>query len=276
MTTENSTDPMAGYEVADAFYGSDSNKTKKLMRELERRGPQGLLAASLFRAQKASTRAKDYPGPFRDYAYADKNEHIATLCELLDQNEYSWGWGIDRRCHFPDVLYIDLPTGQVSFHAVERLWGDDYPGEWDMTQSSEKNVIEFAQQVLDMVPPSDAPKKAKPQKPKTAFRCACCDTEKLSSQTKPNGWKVLFHADEEHLVCSDDCLASLRDRLDKLVFDESWTFPRGEHEGKRLRDVPERYLRWLYRNLESKRWLFWQAARAELRRRYPDAICPLE
>ncbi len=43
-----------------------------------------------------------------------------------------WGWGFD-----PDqpvhrlVVYIDLPSGQVSFHAAERGPGPDYPASWD-------------------------------------------------------------------------------------------------------------------------------------------------
>jgi hypothetical protein len=28
-------------------------------------------------------------------------------------------------------VYIDLPTGQVSFHNGARYDGPDYPGEWD-------------------------------------------------------------------------------------------------------------------------------------------------
>jgi hypothetical protein len=56
------------------FYGSDAADTKAFMRRLEQAGPEGCLAAELFRCQKASTRAKMYRGDYRNLACDRKAE----------------------------------------------------------------------------------------------------------------------------------------------------------------------------------------------------------
>jgi hypothetical protein len=55
-----------------------------------------------------------------------------TLCRHAEACGIHWGWGVDHAQEFHKyVLYIDLPTGQVSFHAAVRGAGPDYAGAWD-------------------------------------------------------------------------------------------------------------------------------------------------
>ena len=104
----------------------------------------------------------------RDRDYETKDAALAEAVQLLADLDLSWGWGKDepdepeayddecwscdgtgvaldddecRRCGGTGVyghgraprwvLYIDLPGGQVSYHAATRHPGPDYPGEWD-------------------------------------------------------------------------------------------------------------------------------------------------
>jgi len=147
--------------VRSIFYGSDGSKTRSLLRQLEARGWLGQVAAQLFRAQKYSSRAKVYRGgvrgssdeflPFRDLAYKNKEKAMIGLCSLLSANDHEikWGWRDDPSQPFAKhVLYVDLPNGQVSFHALSRLRGPDYHGQWDGSRGSERRIIEFCQSIL--------------------------------------------------------------------------------------------------------------------------------
>lgn len=127
-------------EVRAVYDGSDGEATKALYARLEACGPLGVVATNLFRAMKTSARAKRYrggngKGRYRDQAYETKQWSIDNLCRELVANDglaLSWGWGRDERAiGFEDVLYVDLPTGQVSFHSERRRDGPDYPGDWD-------------------------------------------------------------------------------------------------------------------------------------------------
>ena len=43
-----------------------------------------------------------------------------------------FGWGRDEKAvGFENVLYVDTPMGQMSFHTERRGDGPDYPGVWD-------------------------------------------------------------------------------------------------------------------------------------------------
>lgn len=126
----------------EIYLGSNSDQTKLLYAKLESYGPVGVVAMNLFRAQKCSERAKVYRGGsggvrYRDMAYERKNWSIKCLCEVLEGhgNELGieWGWKQDPEQEwFPWVLYVELPTGQVSFHSQNRGVGPDFDGEWDM------------------------------------------------------------------------------------------------------------------------------------------------
>ena len=126
-------------DILRIYQGSDGEATKALYARLEACGQAGFIAVQLFRACKASERAKVYRGgnsqsSYRRLAYDRKQWSLDNLCAALmtETLGIAWGWGVDREqpvhCH---VLYIDLPTGQVSFHAGARSRGPDYPGQWD-------------------------------------------------------------------------------------------------------------------------------------------------
>ena len=153
------------------FDGDDAAKTRAYYCALERRGAIGEFAANLMRAQKASTRAKRYRGgisgvgSFSDLAYERKAECLIRLCDSLLKHAAGgswgwrdtlrWGWKIDPRPRDPRakwVLYVDLPSGQVSFHSTERFGGPDYPAEFDGAHASAERIISFCDFVF-MNPP---------------------------------------------------------------------------------------------------------------------------
>jgi len=134
-----------------AFHGSDATVTRRLHRQLEQAGQPGAIAAALMRAQKASTRAKVYKGDYVDWSYSRKRVGMTALVELLasDPCGITWGWGYDANQSFaPWVLYLELPEGQVSFHACVRGDGPDYPSDWDGECKSVSRIIAFADRIL--------------------------------------------------------------------------------------------------------------------------------
>ncbi len=74
-----------------------------------------------------------------DEAYMDRNLAVQVLAILARQQGYQIGIR-NREDDWP-ILYVDLPTGQVSWHIpkdeiVALL--PDYPGEWDGHDLKEK------------------------------------------------------------------------------------------------------------------------------------------
>jgi hypothetical protein len=146
----------------NVFDGSDAAVTRRYLKTLEARD-DGIVAAMLFRAQKASYRAKHYRGStqdrfgrlrsFREIAYDRKSESLAGLCKILLKfwPAAKWGWGRDPgQPDCPHVLYIELPTGQVSFHSVGRFEGPDFAGEWDHARgTSADRIIQFCDNVMN-------------------------------------------------------------------------------------------------------------------------------
>lgn len=133
-------------KIASVYAGSNGDATKALYAELQKLGPVGEVAVNVFRAHKTSGRAKDYrggirgQGSYKSMAYDRKNWSMANLCQIMaahgQELGIAWGWGVDkeqlgRGSPHHHVLYIELPTGQVSFHAEYRGQGPDFPGEWD-------------------------------------------------------------------------------------------------------------------------------------------------
>jgi hypothetical protein len=141
------------------YAGSDGDLTKAYYVQLEQHGPVGVIAMNLFRAQKCSARAKVYRGGgFKGMAYERKNwsmanlsraliENAATVCEQLG---IAWGWKEDPAQEYHSwVLYVDLPTGQCSFHARSRGEGPDYLGEWDrVPHASADRILAFCDWVI--------------------------------------------------------------------------------------------------------------------------------
>lgn len=144
----------------DVFEGSDGALTRQYYAELEKRGPRGLVALNLFRAQKTSSRAKKYRGGIRgvgrykDMAYERKQWSMKLLSEILKEHGEAlgiqWGWKTDPAADFHTwVMYIDIPQqGQVSFHSPTRGVGPEYPGNWDGKRESQPRILEFCDQVI--------------------------------------------------------------------------------------------------------------------------------
>jgi hypothetical protein len=147
--------------VHEIYYGSDGGATRRLMTQLEKTGQLGRIAAQLFRAQKASSRAKVYRGglrhksgdfsSYRGLAYDNKEKALLGLSVVLNEDSQGlrWGWKPDpNQRHAKFLLYVDLPTGQCSFHSPMRHVGPDYGGEWDGEHGSETRIVEFCESVL--------------------------------------------------------------------------------------------------------------------------------
>ena len=147
--------------VAGVYYGSNGGATRSLLAKLSKIKPVGRIAAQLFRAQKASSKAKEYRGgirrsdgeynSYRDLAYEVKETALKKLCAELsgDSCGLKWGWSEDLKQPINSfVLYVELSHGQVSFHSPERFEGPDYERGWDGMRGSETRIIEFCQSIL--------------------------------------------------------------------------------------------------------------------------------
>jgi hypothetical protein len=145
--------------VTEIYAGSNGEATKQLYAELEKLGPKGIVALNLFRACKASERAKKYRSRYKGLAYEKKNWSIGLLCAaLVEHPGLTWGWKKDPAQEFHCwVLYVELPTGQVSFHASAPIGQPTcaglavrhYPGEWDGQHLSAARIVAYVQHVLD-------------------------------------------------------------------------------------------------------------------------------
>jgi hypothetical protein len=153
-----------GHEARNCYDGSNGEETKRLLKRLQKCGQLGRLAAQLFRVQKSSSRAKRYRRgsgvrrndgsklSYRDLSYDHKGKCLKTLCEMLtaDSCDLEWGWKPDPSNPIaPNILYVETPIGQVSFHSPNRYEGPDFLGEWDRLIGSEQRIVQFCQEVLD-------------------------------------------------------------------------------------------------------------------------------
>jgi hypothetical protein len=144
----------------EVFNQSNGEVTRAFYAELEKRGPIGIVAKNLFRAQKTSTRAKLYRGRrFKSAAYDVKSYSMSELCVTLHchgaELGITWGWKEDPSVPFGEepshVLYVDLPgegRGQVSFHSPTRGFGPPYTGDWDGLHLSATRILAFADAVM--------------------------------------------------------------------------------------------------------------------------------
>lgn len=139
----------------EIFTQNDGRVTMAYYEEMNAKGSLGKIAVALFRAQKRSVAAKRYKrGQFRRRAYDVKNWSMSELCRLLTSEPHKMLWGWKRDPDTPGyewVLYVDLPTGQVSFHSPQRIDGPDYPGDWDHAHASVERIIAFCDQVASEV-----------------------------------------------------------------------------------------------------------------------------
>jgi hypothetical protein len=129
-------------DIVRVYQGSDGEATRALYRGLEQLGPIGIIAVNLFRACKCSERAKLYRRGkgYKTAAYERKDWSIRNLASALHvtsaETYLPWGWAVDRPLRgrgdpHHHILYVDLPTGQVSFHTGARGPGPDYVEQWD-------------------------------------------------------------------------------------------------------------------------------------------------
>jgi hypothetical protein len=142
--------------VRGVYDGNNGDATRELYRKLGLLGPIGVIALNLFRAHKTSAAAKRYRGrQYKGAAYDRKDWSIGNLAEELERLAAKaglrWGWGYDPRAvNFEHVVYVDLPTGQVSFHTSSRRPGPDYPGAWDgEVLIGDKRIVQWCADLLD-------------------------------------------------------------------------------------------------------------------------------
>jgi hypothetical protein len=138
-------------DIIRIYQGSNGDATKALYAELEQLGPIGLIGVNLFRACKCSERAKAYrKGPgHKTAAYDRKDWSIGNLARALQANQVlglKWGWALDEELRgrgdpHHHIIYIELPTGQVSFHTGQRHDGPDFAGQWDGARGVAPNRI---------------------------------------------------------------------------------------------------------------------------------------
>lgn len=139
--------------VLEVYEGSNGQATQDLYARLEKLGPAGVVALNLFRAQKASARAKVYRRRFKGVAYDKKNWSMKLLCDALGVSAaelgIEFGWSEDSAQEFHKwVLYVDLPMGQVSFHSASALSPERYEKPWDGSKDSASRIIRFVESVL--------------------------------------------------------------------------------------------------------------------------------
>ena len=135
----------------EVFDGSDGHLTVAYYRRLCAKGPLGVVAMNLFRAQKTSNRAKKYHGrQYRSASYDVKNYSLGELCgAIATLTEFKWGWKKDPDTPgFEWVLYVELPTGQISFHSGVRGSGQEYAGQWDGQHESQNRILQWCDQLL--------------------------------------------------------------------------------------------------------------------------------
>lgn len=151
-----------------AWKSSDASVTTKFYRDLDARGPIGMLAHALFKANKSSYRAKRYRGgngqkSFKDLAYERKRSSLYELSQILTKHAESlgicWGWRQDLKSAHDNswVLFVAIPQGQVSFHSPVRHAGPTFPYEWDGKHVSTERILGFTEMVLGLMPDIDQP-----------------------------------------------------------------------------------------------------------------------
>lgn len=152
--------PTPSYDrVAAVFNARDARASTDLYNELKGHGALGLLAVDLCRARKNSGLAKQYRGRnAKGAAYETKEWSIGNITKLLtthgERLGIVWGWKQDpAQARHDWVLYVEAPTGQVSFHTGGRGNGPDFPGNWDQQGLTAERIIALAAHVLDGTKP---------------------------------------------------------------------------------------------------------------------------
>lgn len=139
------------YKTEDVFKKRDGNATVALCVELSKRGLLGAAAVCLYQAQYSSARAKTYRRSSRSNSYERKNIALMRMPRWLSRADIAYGWGYDATSiNFEHVLYVELATGQCSFHSSERGDGPEFRGRWNPEVDSMTSVFRFCDQVLSL------------------------------------------------------------------------------------------------------------------------------
>lgn len=117
--------------------------------KLREQGDAGLIAELLLRLVVATERRRPHKLARDDIASHRRRQVIDGLCRaLLVDMRLRWGWKTDPSRVFDDqLLYVDLPTGQVHFRDSRRGPGPEYAAEWDGTNDAGRRVRRFAEAV---------------------------------------------------------------------------------------------------------------------------------
>jgi hypothetical protein len=138
---------MESEQARSVFDQSDGKVTTAYYAKMNAKGVLGQLAVALFRAQKRSIAAKTYRrGKWTRAAYDVKNWSLSEICRILSATESKFQWGWQRDPNTPGyewVLYVELPTGQVSFHSASRITGPLFSGHWDGKGLSKERILKF-------------------------------------------------------------------------------------------------------------------------------------
>jgi hypothetical protein len=146
-------------QIQSIYAASDGDATRLLYASLEELGSAGIIAVNLLRASKCSERAKAYRKGrgYKTAAYERKDWSIHNLAGALfvDDLGLRWGWAVDgallnRGDPHHHIIYVEMPTGQVSFHLGVRYAGPDFAGEWDgVKDAASDRIIRWAAQLFD-------------------------------------------------------------------------------------------------------------------------------
>jgi hypothetical protein len=124
------------------------------MAELEGKGGLGIIAAQLFRTQKAAyyvaERIHTIPASKRSAYYGRVESQIAKLVQVMKTTPWAWGWGRGYgEPKRPHILFIETPEGPVLFRHRRRLSGPNYTLRPEgCEESTQGRVINFCEGVL--------------------------------------------------------------------------------------------------------------------------------
>jgi hypothetical protein len=181
----------------EIYFGSDGKATMALYGKLNTMGAIGIIAMNLFRACKASERAKVYSRKWSGTAYDKKQWSLDNAARALVDHcaaaDIVWGWKQDPNppIGFPWVLYIDTPGGQVSYHSRTRGVGPDYMGDWNGAQPSSLRIIRWVEMLLQQEP-TPIPMPAKDHPDNLCLQCGGTETEISNIDSMGEPWKVVL------------------------------------------------------------------------------------
>ncbi|MCP4540534.1 MAG: hypothetical protein GY832_25640 [Chloroflexi bacterium] len=130
-------------------------------------------------------------------AYSDRNQAVQVMARMAQLAGMEVGVGLDAETQDPEwpVLFVDLPTGQVSWHLPKaELIGDwpTYPDEWDGHSLDEKRQ-RLADLITWYIDEDDI-------EPPTTLTCDGCEFE-FATTLPDNAMGVRCPKCQEYIVC---------------------------------------------------------------------------